>query len=330
MTLTTSSRLAWPAVLLVIVLAVAACGGEDEPAAVEATTPATDEPIDEETPEPVDDIEATEPAEEPADDEPASVEVALTSLPALDDDGRYGLWADTGDGPERIGSIAGAEAGGDVTVTVDADEAGLALDDVRTLLVAVEAVDTTGGAAFLLAGEVDDGQAALTIDHPDALGATVAAASGSFILGTPTDPPAPETAGLWFVQLSPTRAALQLATLPEGWTYEGWATVGDTTLSAGRFSAADIPAVGARHNGPESGPDLPGGDFVANPPDGVDFPWELHGARVQVALAPAAFDLAVPLVAVLVGETPDPADDHVSYPLTAPERLPEGSVSLNR
>lgn len=184
--------------------------------------------------------------------------------------------------------------------------------------------------AMLLGGDLEGGQAALAVDHPDALAATGASAAGSFVLGSPTDPPAPETAGLWFIHLEPTRAALELGPPPAGWVYEGLATVAGTTLSAGRFSAADTAAVGAPHNGPQAGPDLPGGDFVADPPEGVTFPWELHGARVQVALAPAAFELAMPLVAVLEGQTPDPAEDHVSYPLATPEALPTGHAVLQR
>lgn len=305
----------WAALLLVTLLVATACGAEDEPAVEEADA----------------EDAVTGPAEEPAQDEvePVQIQVDLASLPALDDAARYALWVDTGEGTERAGTLVGAETGGDATVTVDVDTA-LRTQDIRTLLVAVEAPDTTEGAAMLLGGDLQDGQAALSVDHPAALGATVPSASGSFLLGTPTDPPAPETAGVWFVHLGPTRAALELAPPPDGWVYQGWATVGGTTLSAGRFSAADTAAVGAPHNGPQSGPPLPGGDFVADPPEGVAFPWELHGARVQVALAPAAFELAVPLVAVLEGETPDPAEDHVSYPLAAPEALPTGHAVLQR
>lgn len=304
-----------PAALLGMVLIAAACGAEDEPAADEPSTAET----------------ASEPAEGPAEEEAeaAQLELDLTGLPALGDAARYALWVHTGEAPVRAGTLEGAEAGGDITVTVDVGET-LGAQDTGTLLVALEAPDSPEGAAMLLGGDLEDGQAALAVDHPDALGATVTSASGSFLLGTPTDPPAPETAGLWFVHLEPTRAALDLAPPPAGWVYEGWATVAGTTLSAGRFSAADTAAMGARHNGPHAGPDLPGGDFVADPPEGVAFPWELHGAHVQVTLAPAGFELATPFVAVLEGETPEPAEDHVSYPLGAPEALPSGHAALQR
>lgn len=261
----------------------------------------------------------------------AGAEVELVDAAPLGDDAAYVVSAVVDGEPVELGRIAADDdAGGDdaddrLTRTLPVPEQ-LDVDRVEAVHVAVGAAD--GDHPVLLAGDVDGGEAALAVDHPRALGEAASGASGTVLLGTPTAPQAPETAGLWFLETSPSRPSLQLPALPAGWRWQGWAHVDDEFFSAGRFDAADQPAAGP-HNGPEAGPDLPGGDFVADPPPGVDFPLELHGARAVLSLAPADVELDAPLVEVLAAELPDPADDHVGYPLEAVDTQPRGRVTLS-
>lgn len=131
----------------------------------------------------------------------------------------------------------------------------------------------------VLAGNIADNAATLTIEHPAAMGADfVAGTSGKFFLQTPTSMANADdwTNGIWFIEPvdgSPS-AGLTLPTLPAGWVYEGWVVdITDPSAPAvtttGRFtdpSMADDDA-GGPTAGPDAAPPFPGQDFVDPPID---------------------------------------------------------------
>lgn len=114
----------------------------------------------------------------------------------------------------------------------------------------------------VLAGDIVDSMATLTISDPAAVGNDFVNSSGNFIIATPSDPAASHTQGIWW--LNSGAASLTLPTLPAGWVYEGWVAGPDGPVSTGTFTdpaAADSDAGGAAA-GPEPTPPFPGQDFV--------------------------------------------------------------------
>lgn len=129
--------------------------------------------------------------------------------------------------------------------------------------------DPNPSATHLLAGDFADAAAALAVAHPAALGDDFLSAAGSFILAVPSEPTAPYTQGIWWLDPVSGAAALQLPTLPAGWQYEGWVVGPDGPLSTGAFTdpaAADSDA-GGPYAGPNPTPPFPGQDFVHPPLD---------------------------------------------------------------
>ena len=307
--------------LLPALVVLAACA-PDEPAA----DPTLGEPGEEVRPAEAETPGGDPTPDEPVEDEPGSIELDLADLPAPGG-ARYVLWVVAAGQAQRMGVLDEPEDGR-LTGTVTLD--GLEPEAIEAVLVAVEGAQIADEPLTLLGGVVADGVADLAVEHDAALGAALDGASGTFLLGSPSDQTAPEQAGIWFLQVTAggTDASLELAPPPEGWVYEAWGTRDGITLSAGRFEAADASSFDVPHNGPDPIPSLPGGDFVAQPPDDVEFPWELHGATVAVSLAPADLDPGAPLVIVLKGDTPDPADHHVDYDLARPQRRPTGTATI--
>jgi hypothetical protein len=122
-----------------------------------------------------------------------------------------------------------------------------------------------------LAGPFSSFQAALTIDHPAALGTGFMAASGAFILETPSTAAVTTDyeQGIWYLQMGPTgpMPSLNLPTLPAGWVYEGWVAGAGGAISTGRFTlpmGADSDGAGPTA-GPDGTPPFPGQDFISPP-----------------------------------------------------------------
>lgn len=101
-----------------------------------------------------------------------------------------------------------------------------------------------------------------------------------FTYTTPTDEDtteANEIRGVWFMlagQQEPGLFGLQPA--PDGWVYEGWAKLGDTLLSTGRFASPDGADQGNPYSGMLSAPPYPGEDFLLNSPRSGLFPYEFQ------------------------------------------------------
>ncbi len=143
------------------------------------------------------------------------------------------------------------------------------LDAISTFVLTIEPADDTDPApshVHLVGGDFSWGQAALTIDHPAALGTDFADVAGSFILAAPSGGgTAPYQNGIWWLDPDAGPAAtLMIPELPDGWVYEGWVAGADGPISTGRFtspSGEDSDGTGPAA-GPEPGPPFPGQDFV--------------------------------------------------------------------
>lgn len=165
----------------------------------------------------------------------------------------------------------------------------------------------------ILAGDFSADNAALTVSHSAALGTDFTAATGGYILATPTDgADNNEDSGVWFLDPAAGPAAtLDLPTLPSGWIYEGWAVIDGTPVTTGTFSTVTGADSAAPYSGSGDGPPFPGEDFVQNAPAGLTFPTNLQGATIVVSVEPVPDNSPSPFaLKPLVGMTPANAEVH--------------------
>jgi hypothetical protein len=143
------------------------------------------------------------------------------------------------------------------------------LDAISAFVLTIEPSpdsDPSPSSVHLLAGDVVDGHAQLSIGHAAAIGTDFATAMGSYILAAPSGEGAASYAnGIWW--LDPDAGpgpTLDLPDLPAGWIYEGWVVGSEGPVSTGRFaSVTGADSDGAGPNaGPEPTPGFPGQDFV--------------------------------------------------------------------
>lgn len=212
------------------------------------------------------------------------------------------------------------------------------ISDAVQVYISIEDKDGSSdvpSSTVVLAGDIVNFEANLTASHPDALGQDIDTGSGVFSLLTPSDTDdTNETEGVWFVESISAgnwTTGLSLPTLPDGWLFEGWVEVADTTLSTGRFDSA----TGADMNSPYMTDlvsefiDYPGEDFLMDPPVGVTFPPDFSNARVYVTVEPspdgdpAPFDIEV--LSGTVGATPETG---TNYQLQGDLVAPEGTASM--
>lgn len=213
---------------------------------------------------------------------------------------------------------------------------GDAIGETTKVLISVENKDGSEDApssTIVLAGDIVDFQADLTVTHPDALGEGFDSASGVFSLLTPSDADdTNETEGIWFVESISAgnwTTGLSLPARPEGWLFEGWVEVADTVLSTGRFDSA----TGADMDSPfmtdlvREFIDYPGEDFFMQPPPGVTFPPDFSNARVFVTLEPdpdgQPAPFAIEILSGTVSATPEPL---TNYELQGGLVAPTGSA----
>ena len=158
-------------------------------------------------------------------------------------------------------------------------------------------------------------------------------ASGFYILATPTNGDATdENSGIWFLSLASGSPAsgLDLPTLPAGWAYEGWAVIGGTPVTTGRFTATDAADLSAPFSGTDPGPPFPGEDFLINAPTGLAFPTDLAGGMAVISIEPEPDDSSAPFtLKPLAGPIAADATDHVTYSI--PSNLasfPTGTATI--
>ena len=158
--------------------------------------------------------------------------------------------------------------------------------------------DPSPSAVHILAGDFSNNSASLTVNHDAAIGTDFASATGSYVLGTPTDGDSDgnEKSGVWWLsvdQNNDVTAGLTLPPLPSSWKYEGWAVIDGTPVSTGTFTSANGADSSNSYSGnatigePFNGPILfPGEDFLKNAPTGLTFPTDLAGKTVVISVEP--------------------------------------------
>lgn len=123
-------------------------------------------------------------------------------------------------------------------------------------------------------------------------GASFSGSLGSYFLATPTTSTmSEEFSGLWFGDNTTPALlpGLNLPTLSEGWTYQGWINLGnDMLLRTGKFYNPEFADLESIYNGPLDGYDVPGEDFNQNLP-GMATPPDLRGKEVWLTVQPDTF-----------------------------------------
>jgi len=219
-----------------------------------------------------------------------------------------------------------SEEGGSHEFIIEADV------DASAVVITIEPTvdpDPAPTATHILAGDVIDGSADLTISHPAALGTDFADAAGNYILATPTDGEGNnELSGVWFIDL-PVAQGLDLPELPEGWVYEGWAVIDGVPVSTGRFVDPGAADDFDGFSGDQGGPPYPGEDFLQNAPDGLSFPTDLTDATIVISVEPDPDDSPAPFaLKPLVSEVADDIEDHQVQTLGAGPAAPVGTATI--
>ncbi len=263
----------------------------------------------------------------------ASFSLNIEGLEDLGADHTYEGWIIVDGNAITTGTFT-VDANGSLSKTsfdVDADDLAAATTFVLTIEPSPDS-DPAPSDIHILAGDIANDAANLTVDHGAALGSDFTNSTGTYILATPTDGMNNnENSGVWW--LDPTAgpgAGLELPTLPAGWKYEGWAVIEGQPVSTGTFLSASGEDAAAPFSGTMGGPPFPGEDFVDNAPDGLSFPTDLAGATVVISIEPSPDNSPNPfLLKPLVGMVEMGATDHTPYQMTnnAASTNPMGTFS---
>jgi len=198
-----------------------------------------------------------------------SISMAFEGLEPLGEEYVYEGWLITDEGPVSTGRFDVDETGTPIPNDFDL-EAGLEDESFLFVLTIEPAVDDAPepSPVHILAGEILDGAADLSIGHDAALGTDFTDAEGMFILKTPSssDTDEDDNQGIWWADpMAGPGPGLFLPELPEGWIYEGWVVGADGPISTGTFlfgDEEDSDGAGSAA-GPDGTPPLPGQDFVS-------------------------------------------------------------------
>lgn len=195
--------------------------------------------------------------------------------------------------------------------------------------------DPAPSKVHILGGDFDELVSDLTTEHFLAIGTDFTAASGSYLLGTPTDGSleTDETSGIWWEDLSTGSPlpSLNLPALPEGWEYEGWVVIDGQPLTTGKFLKADEPDFATPFSGAFPGPPFPGEDFLVNAPNGLSFPLDLSGSITAITVEPSPDNSPAPFsLKPLIHTIPNNAAFHTGYTMDndAKNSNPTGRISL--
>lgn len=203
----------------------------------------------------------------------ADLTIGVAGLEDLGADFVYEGWLVVDGTPVSAGRFAIDGDGNAIpdTFTIDAEVAADATAYVLTIEPAV-GDDPAPSDVHVLAGDFIGVTAALDTSHAAAIGTDFSAATGEYILETPSSGAVVDDydQGIWWlVPGSPAPSpGLSLPTLPAGWVYEGWVVGAGGPISTGTFSAvdqADSDAAGAA-GGADATPPFPGQDFI-DPPE---------------------------------------------------------------
>ncbi len=258
----------------------------------------------------------------------------ISGLEDLGPDYAYEGWLIVDGAPVSAG-IFNVDANGNLSETafeLDNDD----IENATAYVLTIEPSpdnDPSPSSVHILAGDFGGDDANLTVDHGAAIGTNFTAATGSYILATPTDGGSDtnENSGVWW--LDPAQGpgpGLDLPTLPDGWVYEGWAVIDGTPVTTGRFTTASGSDDAATFSGSANGPAYPGEDFLNNAPAGLTFPTDLSGAPIVISVEPQPDNSPAPFtLKPLVGTAPNPAADHTLYDMNnnAEATNPTGTVT---
>lgn len=257
----------------------------------------------------------------------------ITGLEDLGANYRYEGWLLVGGNPLSTGTFS-VDATGKLSATsfdVDITKLANATDFILTIEPYPDA-NPAPTATHILAGSFSGSSANISISDAKALGNNFASASGKYVLATPSNGNNNnEKSGLWFINLSSGSPAvgLNLPTLPAGWKYEGWAVIGSTPVTTGRFTSVTGSDNAAPFSGTMPVPPFPGEDFIINAPAGLTFPTDLSGGKAVISIEPDPDNSAAPfLLKPLVGNIPASSADHITYTMANnTSSLPGGSVT---
>ncbi len=243
--------------------------------------------------------------------------LGFQGLEPLGQDYVYEGWLIVGGAPVSTGRFS-INASGDPepgSFEIDANTA----QNGSPFVLTIEPVDNDPpepAKTHVLAGNVANGEAQLSVSHTMALGTDFASASGAFILATPSSAdPNDGTQGIWW--LDPTQGpgpSLVLPALPEGWAYEGWVVGANGPTSTGRFrTAAGADSDGV---GPDGGTDMCTTDDSCPPFPGQDFitpPLDLVGLTAVISVEPDPDDSDAPFA---LKPLVDASIENVAPPMT--------------
>ena len=262
-----------------------------------------------------------------------TLNLSISGLEDLGDNYAYESWLIVDGSPVSAG-IFNVDANGELSQTafeIDIDDLENATAYVLTIEPSPDS-DPTPSDVHILAGDFSGTSASVTVDHASAIGSDFTTAAGSYILATPTDGSmtTDELSGVWWLDPSGPSATLELATLPEGWKYEGWAVIDGTPVSTGTFTSISGNDDAAPFSGTTAGPAYPGEDFLLNAPTGLTFPTDLSSATIVISVEPSPDNSAAPfLLKPLVGSVPASATDRTLYDMNnnAAATNPTGTVT---
>lgn len=314
-----------------LALAAAACGGTDSSDTTAAATAAPTTTAAATTPPPTTTTTTTAPTTTVTTttvDPRPQLDLSFLDLPFVEQSaGHYEGWLIIDGAPVSTGKFT-ANSTGTNFADLNGDGIGpFPLDfDPAAATAFVLTIEPEGdddpapSDTHLLAGDLTDGVADLTIAHPAALGTDFATASGEFVLATPTDGDRTnnEFSGVWFLTFPGPTPGLDLPSLPAGWTYEGWTVIEGIPVTSGTFLEVDRSDNEAPFSGTVRTPSFPGEDYLQNAPPGLTFPTNLQGATVVISVEPLAENNPLPFaLKPLTGPVPaDAALEPVAYPLT--------------
>lgn len=262
----------------------------------------------------------------------------ITGLVDLGATAKYEAWIIVDGVPESAGKFTVNNLGHMSVTTFSVDQS--MLDTATACFISIEPIPDTSptqSGHIILAGEFASAtgdsthanSAPLYIGHTLALNNNFTAATGTYILSSPTDTNTlNETAGVWFEDISSGYPlhGLTIPTLPANWKYEAWAvfinplTSASQTISMGKFSVANQIDENSTYCGPITPPSFPGEDFVndvALLASDITSPVMMSGKTVFITVEPVPdFSSAPFFLTILKGSIPSNAAPHLTYPMT--------------
>ena len=259
----------------------------------------------------------------------STLEANFSGLQALADGYTYEGWVIVDGTPISAGRFNLSEMETSFSLTMDPE----VLSAATTYVLTIEPVvgdDPGPSDTHVLAGDLANGSATLSVGHPAALGDDFMSASGDFILQTPTTNSiaADFDQGIWFFDPVNSVVTLNLPTLPAGWEYEGWVVGPNGPLSTGRFldaNGSDLDGAGPAA-GSDGFPPAPGQDFITPAQS-------LIGFAAVITIEPQPDDSAAPyasmrpLVDMDITDVAPPNSQALAN--TADTLLPTGQININ-